>query len=55
MCLLYVTPEKVIKSKRLVSKLEACHKAGRLARVVIDEAHCVSASGATIFDPITAN
>ena len=45
MCLLYVTPEKVIKSKRLVSKLEACHKAGRLARVVIDEAHCVSEWG----------
>ena len=30
--LLYVTPEKVAKSKRFMSKLEKMHKAGRLAR-----------------------
>jgi ATP-dependent DNA helicase Q1 len=35
--LLYVTPEKIAKSKRFVSKLEKVYKAGRLARVVIDE------------------
>ena len=45
MCLLYVTPEKVAKSKRLITKLEKAHRAGRLARVVLDEAHCVSAWG----------
>jgi ATP-dependent DNA helicase Q1 len=30
--LVYVTPEKVAKSKRFMSKLEKLHKAGRLAR-----------------------
>uniref|UniRef100_A0A7S0IFA7 ATP-dependent DNA helicase n=1 Tax=Micromonas pusilla TaxID=38833 RepID=A0A7S0IFA7_MICPS len=45
LCLLYVTPEKVAKSKRLITKLEKAHRAGRLARVVLDEAHCVSAWG----------
>lgn len=45
LCLLYVTPEKVAKSKRLITKLEKAHRAGRLGRVVLDEAHCVSAWG----------
>ena len=40
-----MTPEKVAKSKRLITKLEKAHRAGRLARVVLDEAHCVSAWG----------
>ena len=43
--LLYVTPEKVGKSKRFVSKLEKYYSLGRLARVVIDEVHCASQWG----------
>lgn len=38
--LLYVTPERVVNSKRLLGKLEKRHKAGGLARIAIDEAHC---------------
>ncbi|GJZ29815.1 mediator of RNA polymerase II transcription subunit 34 isoform X1 [Tanacetum coccineum] len=36
---LYVTPEKVSKSKRFMSKLEKCHHAGLLSLILIDEAH----------------
>lgn len=34
--LLYVTPEKVSKSKRFMSKLEKCHHADRLSLISID-------------------
>jgi ATP-dependent DNA helicase Q1 len=34
--ILYVTPEKIAKSKRFVSKLEKCNHAGRLSLVAID-------------------
>ena len=34
--ILYVTPEKISKSKRFMSKLEKCHHAGRLSLVAID-------------------
>jgi ATP-dependent DNA helicase Q1 len=34
--LLYVTPEKVAKSKRFMSKLEKCNQAGRLSVIAID-------------------
>lgn len=34
--LLYVTPEKISKSKRFMSKLEKCHHAGRLSLISID-------------------
>lgn len=34
--LLYVTPEKISKSKRFMSKLEKCHRAGRLSLIAID-------------------
>jgi ATP-dependent DNA helicase Q1 len=43
--LLYVTPEKVAKSKTLKSVLEQLYKVGKLARIVIDEAHCCSQYG----------
>ncbi|KAG9238829.1 P-loop containing nucleoside triphosphate hydrolase protein [Amylocarpus encephaloides] len=43
--LLYVTPEMVGKSGKLSSALARLHKNRRLARIVIDEAHCVSQWG----------
>ncbi|KAL1510601.1 hypothetical protein AB1Y20_006902 [Prymnesium parvum] len=42
---LYVTPERIAKSKLLMSRLQKCHVSGQLARVAIDEAHCCSAQG----------
>jgi 7-keto-8-aminopelargonate synthetase-like enzyme len=42
---MYVTPEKVAGSKRLMSKLEKLYAAGQLLRVAVDEAHCVSQVG----------
>ncbi|KAL3538533.1 hypothetical protein ACH5RR_001899 [Cinchona calisaya] len=43
--LLYVTPEKVAKSDMLLRHLDNLHARGSLARIVIDEAHCVSQWG----------
>ncbi|XP_022738885.1 mediator of RNA polymerase II transcription subunit 34 isoform X6 [Durio zibethinus] len=43
--LLYVTPEKISKSKRFMSKLEKCNHAARLSLISIDEAHCCSQWG----------
>jgi ATP-dependent DNA helicase Q1 len=40
-----VTPEKVVNAKRFIGKLEKLYKAGRLARIAIDEAHCCSQWG----------
>lgn len=43
--LLYVTPEMVSKSKAMESAFQNLYKRGKLARIVIDEAHCVSQWG----------
>lgn len=43
--LLYVTPEKIAKSKRFMSKLEKAYELGRLTSIVIDEVHCASQWG----------
>lgn len=43
--LLYVTPEKVSASNRLLEVLQRLHSNKHLTRFVIDEAHCVSQWG----------
>ncbi|TVY15764.1 ATP-dependent DNA helicase hus2/rqh1 [Lachnellula arida] len=43
--LLYVTPEMIGKSGALMSALTGLHRQNKLARIVIDEAHCVSQWG----------
>ncbi|XP_066490364.1 ATP-dependent DNA helicase Q1 [Tiliqua scincoides] len=43
--LVYVTPEKIAKSKMFMSKLEKAYQAGRLARIAVDEVHCCSQWG----------
>ena len=43
--LLYVTPEKLAKSKMFMNKLEKMYEMGRFNRLVIDEVHCCSTYG----------
>ncbi|KAJ8392310.1 hypothetical protein AAFF_G00076740 [Aldrovandia affinis] len=43
--LLYVTPEKIAKSKLLMSRLEKAYHAGKLDRIAVDEVHCCSQWG----------
>ncbi|KAK3517902.1 hypothetical protein QTP70_027310 [Hemibagrus guttatus] len=43
--LLYVTPEKISKSKLLMSKLEKAYNLGLLERIAVDEVHCCSQWG----------
>jgi len=40
--MLYVTPEKIAASMKLAQVLNNLYCRGKLARLVIDEAHCVS-------------
>lgn len=43
--LIYVTPERIAKSKRFIGALEKCYRSGRLGRIVVDECHCCSQLG----------
>uniref|UniRef100_A0A8C6WZT8 ATP-dependent DNA helicase n=1 Tax=Neogobius melanostomus TaxID=47308 RepID=A0A8C6WZT8_9GOBI len=43
--LIYVTPEKIAKSKLLMSRLEKAYKAQLLSRLAVDEVHCCSQWG----------
>lgn len=43
--LLYITPEMINKSQAMISALQDLYRRRKLARIVIDEAHCVSQWG----------
>ena len=43
--LLYITPEMISKNQMMVNVFRDLHQRGKLARLVIDEAHCVSQWG----------
>ena len=43
--ILYVTPEKLAKSKQFMNKLEKMYELKRFHRLVIDEVHCCSTYG----------
>ena len=40
--IVYVTPEKIVKSPALISTIDELYNMGKIDRFVIDEVHCVS-------------
>lgn len=43
--LLYITPEKLAKSKNFMTKVQKMYGLGRLSLIAIDEVHCCSQWG----------
>lgn len=43
--ILFVTPEQLVRNKKLMSRVEMMYEAGHLTRIVVDEAHCCSSWG----------
>ncbi|UJR27946.1 hypothetical protein I4U23_009205 [Adineta vaga] len=43
--ILYLTPEKIAKSKTIMAKLQKLYETNRFARLIVDEVHCVSQFG----------
>jgi ATP-dependent DNA helicase Q1 len=43
--ILYVTPERLSKSKLLMKSLQKCYQNNKLERIAIDEVHCCSIQG----------
>ncbi|CAF3259461.1 unnamed protein product [Rotaria socialis] len=43
--ILYLTPEKIAKSKTIMAKLQKLYETKRFARLIVDEVHCVSQFG----------
>lgn len=43
--IVFVTPEQLVRNKKLMSRVEMMYEAGHLSRIVVDEAHCCSSWG----------
>nr|XP_022910035.1 putative ATP-dependent DNA helicase Q1 [Onthophagus taurus] len=43
--ILYVTPEFLVNSKKLMTSLQKCYDSGRLSLIAVDEVHCISEWG----------
>ncbi|CAF3415482.1 unnamed protein product [Rotaria sp. Silwood1] len=43
--ILYLTPEKLAKNKRIMAKLQKLYETKRFSKLIVDEVHCVSQFG----------